>query len=85
MRIYRHEYHVKVDGTERVRWCRQNLGDRGLRWDFVGGIRTTMSAMRSLSIYIQSDEDAGLYDKHWRFWNVLKGNDQEESYHISQS
>jgi hypothetical protein len=39
MRRWRHEYHVKVDGTERVRWCRQNLGDRGDRWDFVGGIK----------------------------------------------
>ena len=75
MRHWRHEYHVKVDGTERVRWCRQNLGERGDRWDFVGGFKT--------SIYIQSDEDAGLYDKYWRFWNVLSGNDQEESHHIS--
>jgi len=74
MTRWRHEYHVKVDGTSRVRWCRQNLGDRGDRWDFVGGIRTT--------ICIRSDADAALYDKHWRFWNVLKGNDQEESYHI---
>ena len=77
MTIYRHEYHVRVDGTSRVRWCRQNLGDRGDRWDFIGGIRTT--------IYIQSDEDALLYDKHWRFWNVLKGNDQEETHHLSRS
>jgi len=74
MRRWRHEYRLQVQGTERVRWCRQNLGDRGDRWDFVGGIKTT--------IYIRSDEDAALYDKHWRFWNVLKGNDQEESYHI---
>ena len=74
MRYWRHEYRLQVQGTERVRWCRQNLGDRGDRWDFVGGIKTT--------IYIRSDEDAALYDKHWRFWNVLKGNDQEESYHI---
>jgi hypothetical protein len=77
MTHWRHEYHVRVDGTSRVRWCRQNLGDRGDRWDFVGGIRTI--------IYIQSDEDAALYDKHWRFWNVLSGNNQEESYHLSQS
>ena len=78
MTIYRHEYHVRVDGTSRVRWCRQNLGDRGLRWDFVGGARKA-------TIYIHSDEDAALYDKHWRFWNVLKGNHKEESYHLSQS
>jgi hypothetical protein len=38
MRRWRHEYHVQIDGTERVRWCRQNLGDRGDRWDFWGGI-----------------------------------------------
>jgi hypothetical protein len=77
MTIYRHEYHVRVDGTSRVRWCRQNLGDRGDSWEFYGG---TLAV-----IYIRSDEDALLYDKHWRFWNVLKGNNQEESYHLSQS
>ena len=76
MSIYRHEYHVKIDSTQRVRWCRQNLGERGDRWDFVGGFKT--------NIYIQTDEDAALYDKHWRFWNVLSGNDKEESHHISR-
>ena len=76
MKHWRHEYHIRIDSTSRVRWCRQNLGDRGARWEFWGGKRTVV-------IYIQSDEDALLYDKHWRFWNVLKGNDQEESYHLS--
>ena len=76
MKHWRHEYHIRIDSTSRVRWCRQNLGDRSDRWEFWGGTRTTV-------IYIMSDEDALLYDKHWRFWNVLKGNDQEESYHIS--
>jgi hypothetical protein len=74
MRHWRHEYRLQVQGTERVRWCRQNLGERGDRWDFGGGFKTI--------IYIQSDEDALLYDKYWRFWNILKGNDQEESHHI---
>ena len=78
MTHWRHEYHVKVDATPRIRWCRQNLGDRGGRWEFWGG-------KVNVVIYIQSDEDAALYDKHWRFWNVLKGNNQEESYHLSQS
>ena len=78
MTHWRHEYHVKVDATERVRWCRKNLGDRGDRWEFWGG-------KVNVVIYIQSDEDAALYDKHWRFWNVLKGNNKEESYHLSQS
>ncbi len=78
MKPWRHEYHVKVDGTSRVRWCSQNLGDRGDRWEFWDGKRTVV-------IYIRSDEDALLYDKHWRFWNVLKGNHKEESYHLSQS
>jgi hypothetical protein len=77
MTHWRHEYHVKVNAVPRIRWCRQNLGDRGDRWEFYGG---TLAV-----IYIQSDEDAALYDKHWRFWNVLKGNNQEESYHLSQS
>jgi hypothetical protein len=75
MKHWRHEYHVKIDSTQRVRWCRQNLGDRGDRWDFVGGIRTT--------IYIRSDEDALLYDKHWRFWNVLSGNKDVDTYYNS--
>lgn len=78
MTRWRHEYHVRVDGTERVRWCRQNLGARGQRWEFWGG-------KKSVVIYIMSDEDAVLYDKHWRFWNVLQGNSQEESHYFSQS
>jgi hypothetical protein len=78
MSRWRHEYHVKVDATPRIRWCRQNLGDRGGRWDFIGGARKA-------TIYIRSDEDAMLYDKHWRFWNVLQGNSQEESHHLSRS
>ena len=78
MKRYRHEYQIKVDATDRVRWCRQNLGERGDRWDFWGGKLTVV-------IYIQSDEDAGLYDKHWRFWNVLSGNNKEESHHLSRS
>jgi len=77
MRYWRHEYHVKVDATPRIRWCRQNLGERGDRWEFWGS--------RNTVIYIRSDEDALLYDKHWRFWNVLSGNDQEESHHLSRS
>ena len=77
MTHWRHEYHVKVDATPRIRWCRQNLGERGDRWEFWGS--------RNTVIYIRSDEDAALYDKHWRFWNVLSGNNQEESYHLSQS
>lgn len=72
MTIYRHEYHVWVDGTSRVRWCRQNLGDRGDRWEFFGGLNKVV-------IYIRTDEDAALYDKHWRFWNALQGR-FEESY-----
>lgn len=78
MTRWRHEYHVRVDGTERVRWCRQNLGERGQRWEFYRG-------RKSVVIYIMSDEDAMLYDKHWRFWNVLSGHSQEESHYFSQS
>jgi hypothetical protein len=77
MTHWRHEYHVKVDATPRIRWCRQNLGERGDRWEFWGS--------RNTVIYIRSDEDALLYDKHWRFWNVLSGNHKEESHHLSQS
>ena len=78
MKRWRHEYHVKVDAVPRIRWCRKNLGDHGDRWDYLGGKNIVV-------IYIMSDEDAALYDKHWRFWNVLKGNNKEESYHLSQS
>ena len=81
MTSWRHQYHVKVDAVERIRWCRQYLGDRGVRWDFAGSWKHLRAGAR---IYIQSDEDALLYDKHWRFWNVLSGNHQEESYYLSQ-
>ena len=50
MRHWRHEYHVKIDGTERVRWCRQNLGDRGDRWEFWGGKLTVVIYIRSDSV-----------------------------------
>jgi hypothetical protein len=80
MKRWRHEYHVKVDAVPRIRWCRKNLGDHGdrCRWDYLGGKNIVV-------IYIQSDEDALLYDKHWRFWNVLQGNNKEESHYFSQS
>jgi hypothetical protein len=78
MKPWRHEYHVKVDAVPRIRWCRKNLGDHGDRWDYLGGKNIVV-------IYIMSDEDAALYDKHWRFWNVLKGNNKEESHYFSQS
>jgi hypothetical protein len=64
-----------VDGLERVKWCRSNLGPRGERWDFDGGL--------AIVILIQSDEDADAYDKAWRFWNVLKGNNKIETYRVS--
>jgi len=78
MTYWRHEYHVRVDATPRIRWCREHLGDRGDRWEFWGG-------KVNVVIYILSDEDAALYDKHWRFWNVLSGNHKEESHYFSQS
>ena len=79
MKRWRHEYHVKGDAVERIRWCRQNLGDRGDRWDFAGSWKHLRAGA---VIYILSDEDVLLYNK-WRFWNVLSGNNQEESYHLS--
>jgi hypothetical protein len=80
MTHWRHEYHVKVDAVPRIRWCRKNLGDHGdrCRWDYLSGKNIVV-------IYIRSDEDALLYDKHWRFWNVLQGNNKEESHYFSQS
>lgn len=65
-----------VDAVARLKWCRQQLGPRGQRWDFVGGRRVT--------ILIREDQDAELYNKIWRFWNVLKGDNKKESYHIAQ-
>ena len=66
---------TKIDASERLKWCRENLGDRGVRWDFAGGFNIT--------IFIRDDTDADEYNKVWRFWNVLKGDDKEESYRIS--
>jgi len=42
----------------------------------VGGLATVI-------ITIQSDEDADAYNKAWRFWNVLKGNNKIETYRVS--
>jgi len=80
MTRWRHEYQIKGDAVECIRWCRQNLGDRGVRWDFAGSWKHLRAGAR---IYIQSDKDALLYDK-WRVWNVLSGNHQAESHHLSQ-
>ena len=64
-----------IDASERIKWCRENLGDRGMRWDFAGGFNIT--------IFIRDAADADEYNKVWRLWNVLKGDDKEESYRIS--
>ena len=74
----RHRFEFKsrdIDANERLKWCRANLGERGVRWDFVGGFNITIS--------IRDTADAEEYNKAWRFWNVLKGNSKTESYHIS--
>lgn len=74
----RHRFEFRsrdLDGAERVKWCRTNLGPRGDRWDFSGGL--------GITIMIRSDEDAEAYNKAWRFWNVLKGNCQTETHRIS--
>jgi hypothetical protein len=74
----RHRFEFRsrdVDGLERVKWCRANLGPRGERWDFDGGL--------AIVIMIRSDEDADAYNKAWRFWNVLKGNNKIETYRVS--
>jgi hypothetical protein len=75
----RHRFEFRsrdLDALERVKWCRANLGTRGERWDFVGGLATVI-------ITIQSDEDAEAYNKAWRFWNVLKGNHKVETHRVS--
>lgn len=64
-----------VNANERLKWCRQNLGQRGDRWDFDGGVNVT--------IFIRDQADADAYNKTWRFWNVLKGHNKTESYNIS--
>ena len=74
----RHRFEFRsrdMDAPERVKWCRANLGPRGERWDFDGGL--------AIVITIGSDEDADAYDKAWRFWNVLKGNNKIETYRVS--
>jgi hypothetical protein len=75
----RHRFEFRsrdIDALERVKWCRANLGPRGERWDFVGGLATVI-------ITIESDEDADAYNKAWRFWNVLKGNHKVETHRVS--
>jgi hypothetical protein len=74
----RHRFEFRsrdVDALDRVKWCRANLGPRGERWDFDGGL--------AIVIKIRSDEDADAYNKAWRFWNVLKGNNKIETYRVS--
>ena len=60
-----------LDALARVKWCRENFGTRGDRWDFAGGTRIT--------IYIRREPDVDLYNKTWRFWHVLKGDCKEKS------
>ena len=74
----RHRFEFRsrdLDAAERVKWCRNNLGPRGERWDFAGGF--------AITIMIRSDRDAEAYNKAWRFWNVLKGNCKTETHRIS--
>lgn len=70
----RHHYTMKNGNAvaARIKWCREQFGQRGVRWDFSGGFNITIS--------IVTDDDALFYDKTWRFWNVLKGDDQKEVY-----
>jgi hypothetical protein len=73
---HRFEFRSKdLDALDRVKWCRANLGPRGERWDFDGGL--------AIIIMIRSDEDAEAYNKVWRFWNVLKGNHKIETHRVS--
>jgi hypothetical protein len=75
----RHRFEFRsrdLDALERVKWCRANLGVRGERWDFNGGLAIVI-------ITIRSDEDAEAYNKAWRFWNVLKGNNKIETHRVS--
>lgn len=77
MMKHRFEFHARdIDPAERIKWCRANLGERGVRWDFAG-------ALKSVVIMIRTDEDAEAYNKAWRFWNVLKGNCKTETHRIS--
>ncbi len=73
---HRFEFRARdLNALERVKWCRNNLGPRGERWDFAGGF--------AITIMIRSDRDAEAYNKVWRFWNVLKGNCATETHRIS--
>jgi hypothetical protein len=75
--VHRFEFHSRdLDASTRIKWCRANLGDRGNRWDFTGGLTLVV-------ISIKSAADAEQYDKTWRFWNVLKGNSKTETHRIS--
>jgi hypothetical protein len=74
----RHRFEFRsgdLDALDRVKWCRANLGVRGKRWEFDGGL--------AIVIMIGSDEDADAYNKAWRLWNVLKGNNKIETHRVS--
>lgn len=46
---------IGYDGVvEHLRWCRENLGTRGVDWDFCGGIGT-------LRITVYTEDKAALY------------------------
>lgn len=77
MRGMTHRFNFRardIDPLPRIKWCRENLGPRGQRWDFDGGL--------GITIYIRDQADVDLYEKTWRFWNVLKGDCKEESRNI---
>lgn len=69
---HRFEFRARdIDPVPRIRWCRENLGPRGDRWDYAGGL--------GITIFIRDSADVELYDKTWRFWHVLKGDCKEKS------
>ena len=38
---YTHQPKIKTqqDKLEHIKWCRRNLGERGIDWDFFGGTK----------------------------------------------
>jgi hypothetical protein len=56
-RHYHFQSENSAQALELVRWCRQNLGQRGVDWDFSGS--------RNISVWIRDSENQLRYVLGW--------------------
>lgn len=67
MRNNRYVFYVKRDASnsnlvDRIKWCRENLGERGKDWDFLGGAKM-------VEIHIYTEKLASFYKLSFEFFN----------------